>query len=166
MAYGPLHLIVLGFDQPNFEGWVADELDFLRETGIIRLIDALAVYKDPDGNVDALQESDIGLEERIAVAGVVGGLMGLGIAGEAGAELGALSRMAFVAENEFGLSEDDITDIADRMPPDSAALILLIEHAWAAGLKQAVSDAGGVVVAQGILNAETLIGLGMDMADE
>ncbi len=166
MAYGPLHLIVLGFDQPNFEGFVADELEFLRDTGIIRLIDATAVYKDADGNLDSLQVSDVGLEERIAVAGVIGGLLGFGAAGEQGAELGALGRMAFVAENEFGLSDEDIEDIASQMPSDSAALILLIEHAWAAGLKQAVMDAGGVVVAQGILNAETLIGLGMDIADE
>ena len=166
MAYGPLHLIVLGFDKPNFEGWVADELEFFRDSGIIRLIDATAIYKDADGNLDSLQVSDIDLEERVAVAGVIGGLLGLGAAGMEGAELGALGRMAFVAENEFGLSEEDIEDIAGQMPNDSAALILLIEHVWAAGLKQAVMDAGGVVVAQGILNAQTLVGLGMDIADE
>lgn len=166
MAYGPLHLVVLGFDKPTFEGSVIDELDFLRKEGIIRLIDATVIYKDNDGEVVAIQDTDLGLDERIAVAGVIGALIGLGAGGEEGAELGALARMEAVAENEYGLSEGDIQAIAEDMPLDSAALILLFEHAWAAGLKQAVIDAGGVVLAQGMLTAEALIGIGMDMADE
>jgi uncharacterized membrane protein len=166
MTLGPLQLVVMQFDEPKFEGWVAAELDFLRDAGIIRLIDATAIYKDEDGDIVALQESDLGLEDRIAVAGVIGALIGFGAAGEEGAELGALDRMEAVAENEFGLSEEDIEDIAGDLEPDSAALILLFEHRWAASLKEAVIDAGGYVVAQGFLNAETLIGLGMDMADD
>lgn len=166
MTYGPLHLIVLGFDKPTFEGSVIDELDSLRKEGIIRLIDATVIYRGPDGEVVSIQDSDLGLDERIAVAGVIGALIGLGAGGKEGAELGALARMEAVAQNEYGLSEEDIGAIAEDMPLDSAALILLFEHVWAVGLKQAVLDAGGVVVAQGMLTAEALVGLGMDMADE
>ena len=51
MTFGPLHLVVLAFDEPKFEGWIVEELDFLRETGIIRLVDALAVYRDAEGEI-------------------------------------------------------------------------------------------------------------------
>ncbi|MEZ4580256.1 MAG: hypothetical protein R3A10_01150 [Caldilineaceae bacterium] len=122
---GPLHLLVLAFDKPNFEGWVVEQLDLLRAAGIIRVVDALAVYKDADGDITALQESDLDLEERIMIGGIIGGLLGLGVGGEEGAVQGALERMEALAENEFGLDEDDILDIADDLPNDSAALILL-----------------------------------------
>jgi uncharacterized membrane protein len=166
MSMGPLHLLVLAFDKPNFEGWVADELDFLRDTGIIRLVDALAVYKDAEGNIAALQESDLGIEERMLVAGAIGGLMGLGAAGEEGAVEGALGRMEAIAANEFGLDDQDIEAVADELDPDSAALILLFEHAWARGLKDAVIDAGGFVVNQMILDPFTLVSAGLDLGDE
>ena len=49
MAIGPVQLIVLGFNHPNFHGEIIDELERLRESDTIRVIDALAVHKDPDG---------------------------------------------------------------------------------------------------------------------
>ncbi len=166
MSLGPLHLLVLGFDKPEFKGWVADELDFLRETGTIRLVDALAVYKDIEGNVAALQESDVGIEERMLIAGAIGGLIGLGAGGAEGAVEGAAARMDAIAESGFGLDDYDIEDIADQLEPDSAALILLFEHAWARGLKDAVLDAGGYVVNQAILDPFNLVSLGFDLAED
>ncbi|MEZ4519872.1 MAG: hypothetical protein R3C44_24590 [Chloroflexota bacterium] len=160
MTVGPLHLMVLAFDEPNFEGWVIDELDFLRESGIITVVDALAVYKTPEGDIESLQESDLDLEDRVAVAGVIGGLIGLGADGAVGAVEGALDRMETVAENEFGFDDADIEAIADIMDNDSMALILLFEHTWAVGLKEAVQDAGGRMVAQGILTPAALVNVG------
>lgn len=160
MTVGPLHLLVLSFDQPNFQGWVADELDFLRESGVITVVDALAVYKTPEGDIEALQETDLDLDEHIAVSGAIGALMGLGAGGIEGAVAGAAERMDSVAENEFGFDDSDILDIAEGLAPDSAALILLFEHTWAIGLKEAVIDAGGVVVAQGLLTPAALVDVG------
>ncbi|MCB0158405.1 MAG: hypothetical protein KDD83_09775, partial [Caldilineaceae bacterium] len=79
---------------------------------------------------------------------------------------GALERMEALAENEFGLDEDDILDIADDLPNDSAALILLFEHTWAIGLQEAVLAAGGTVVAQGLLDPFTLMEIGAAMGDD
>lgn len=160
MTVGPLHLLVLAFDKPNFEGWVVDELDFLRESGVITVVDALAVYKTPEGDIEAIQESDLDLEDRIAVSGAIGALLGFGAGGIEGAAEGALDRMETVAENEYGLDDTDILDIAEGLENDSAALIILFEHTWALGLKEAVMDAGGRVVAQGLLTPEALINVG------
>jgi len=49
MAIGPVQLIVLGFRQPDFHGEIIAELERLRESDMVRVIDALVVYKDPDG---------------------------------------------------------------------------------------------------------------------
>ena len=49
MAIGPVQLIVLGFNHPNFHGEIIQELERLRESDTVRVIDALAVHKDVDG---------------------------------------------------------------------------------------------------------------------
>ena len=49
MAIGPVQLIVLGFDHPEFHGEIIAELEKLRETDSVRVIDALAIYKDAQG---------------------------------------------------------------------------------------------------------------------
>ena len=50
MAIGPVQLIVLGFNHPHFHGEIISELERLRESDTIRVIDSLAVYKDPAAN--------------------------------------------------------------------------------------------------------------------
>jgi len=48
MAIGPVQLVVLGFNQPAFRGEILAELERLRESDTVRLIDAIAVYKDAE----------------------------------------------------------------------------------------------------------------------
>jgi hypothetical protein len=43
-----VQLIVLGFNHPRFHGEIIAELERLRETDTVRVIDSLAVYKDAD----------------------------------------------------------------------------------------------------------------------
>src|SRR5581483_2133642 len=51
MAIGPVQLIVLGFDEPEFHGEIIDELERLRASDTVRVVDALAVYKDAKGQI-------------------------------------------------------------------------------------------------------------------
>ena len=44
MAIGPVQLIVLGFRNPDFHGEIIAELERLRESDTVRVIDSLAVY--------------------------------------------------------------------------------------------------------------------------
>src|SRR6059058_5312582 len=93
MAVGPVQLIVLGFEHPDFHGEIIEELERLRATDTVRVIDALAVYKDETGALEVEHLSNLTEEEAVELGSVVGGLIGLGIDGEegfaAGAELGA-----------------------------------------------------------------------------
>ena len=49
MAIGPVQLIVLGFNHPDFHGEIIAELERLHGEDTVRVIDAPAVHKDADG---------------------------------------------------------------------------------------------------------------------
>ena len=89
MSIGPVQLLVLGFSHPDFHGEVIAELERLRETDTVRVIDSLAVYKDADGNLEVEHLSNLTQDEAIELGSKVGALVGLGIEGEEGAEAGA-----------------------------------------------------------------------------
>ena len=52
MAVGPVQLVVLGFAHPDFHGEVIEQLEELRKSDTVRVIDALAVYKDAEGDLE------------------------------------------------------------------------------------------------------------------
>jgi len=89
MAVGPVQLIVLGFSHPEFHGEIIEELEKLRDNDMVKVIDALAVHKDADGNIEVAHLSNLTKEEAIELGSKVGALVGLGIEGEEGAEVGA-----------------------------------------------------------------------------
>ena len=59
MSLGPVQLLVIGFDRPDFSGEVLAELERLRETDVVRVIDLLVVQKGADGVVRRLHHSDL-----------------------------------------------------------------------------------------------------------
>ena len=89
MAIGPVQLLVLGFDDPDFHGEIIAELERLRQSDTVRVIDALAVYKDAEGEIEVAHLSNLSRDEAIELGSKVGALIGLGIEGEEGAEAGA-----------------------------------------------------------------------------
>ena len=141
MAIGPVQLIVLGFNHPDFHGEVIAELERLRESDTIRVIDALAVYKDADGELEVEHLSNLTESEAIELGSKIGALIGLGIEGEEGAEAGAIAGAEEVAA-EGGVqvfTEEEGWDVLEDIPNDSAAALILIEHHWAVPLRDAVS---------------------------
>ena len=93
MAVGPVQLLVLRFDNPGFHGEISRELERLRASDTVRVIDALAVHKDADGAIEVQHLSNLTREEAIELGSKVAALVGLGIGGEEGmhaaAEIGA-----------------------------------------------------------------------------
>ena len=89
MAIGPVQLVVLGFKHPEFHGEIIAELERLKESDTVRVIDALAVYKDAAGDVAVEHLSNLTEEEAIEVGSTVAALIGLGIEGEEGMVAGA-----------------------------------------------------------------------------
>src|SRR5437773_12115851 len=85
MAIGPVQLVVLGFVEPNFHGEVIAELERLRKSDTVRVIDAIAVYKDADEELEVEHLSNLTEDEAIELGSTIGALIGLGIDGEDGA---------------------------------------------------------------------------------
>ena len=167
MAIGPVQLIVLGFSHPNFHGEVIAELERLRESDTVRVIDALAVYKDAEGEIEVEHLSNLTQEEAIELGSKVGALIGLGIAGEEGAEAGAeagAEEAAAEGINVFGNAEE--WDVLEEIPNDSAAALILIEHHWAVPLRDAIARAGGFRIGDGFISPFDLVAIGLLSAAE
>src|SRR4051794_21413660 len=134
MAIGPVQLIVLGFPEPDFHGEIIDELERLRQNDTVRVIDALAVYKDSDGELTAMHLSNLSEDEAVELGSLVGALIGLGFDGEEGAEVGAQAGAEAAAGGNAGLSHDDARDVLEGIPNRSAAAPGLLAHHPAGGL--------------------------------
>jgi uncharacterized membrane protein len=166
MAIGPVQLIVLGFPAPDFHGEIIEELERLRQSDTIRVIDALAVYKDAAGEIEAMHLSNLTQDEAIELGSVVGALIGLGFDGEEGAEAGAQAGAEAAADGISVFPEDDAWDVLEDIPNGSAAAVLLIEHHWAVGLRDAVVRAGGFRVSDGFISPLDLVAVGLVTAEE
>jgi uncharacterized membrane protein len=168
MAIGPVQLIVLGFNHPDFHGEIIAELERLRKSDTIRVIDSLVVYKDADGDLEVEHLSNLTEQEAIEVGSKIGALIGLGIEGEEGAEAGAIEGAEEVAAaggvNIF--TEEEGWDVLEDIPNDSAAALVLIEHHWAVPLRDAVLRAGGFRISDGFISPLDLVDIGLASAEE
>ena len=166
MAIGPVQLLVLGFNHPDFHGEVIDELERLRESDTVRVIDALAVHKDAEGEIEVAHLSNLSKDEAIELGSKVGALIGLGIDGEEGAEAGALAG-AEAAEDGINVFDDgEAWDVLGDIPNDSAAALILIEHHWAVPLRDAIARAGGFRISDGFISPLDLVEIGLVSAEE
>jgi len=166
MAIGPVQLIVLGFNHPNFHGEVIAELERLRESDTVRVIDALAVYKDQAGEIEVEHLSNLTQEEAIELGTKIGALIGLGIDGEEGVEAGAETGAEMAAEGIDFFGDADEWDVLEDIPNDSAAALILLEHHWAVPLRDAIARAGGFRVSDGFISPLDLVGIGLMTAAE
>jgi uncharacterized membrane protein len=166
MAIGPVQLVVLGFKHPEFHGEIIAELERLKETDTVRVIDALAVYKDADGELEVEHLSNLTKDEAVEIGSTVAALIGLDIDGEdgmaAGAEAGALA----AEDGITAFPEEMAWDVIDDIPNDSAAALILLEHHWAVPLRDAVVRAGGFRISDGFISPLDLVEIGLVSAEE
>lgn len=118
--------LVVGFEGDRFTSQILSELRAAKEKGIIRVVDLLVLKKDGQGNVIALELNDLSKEEAAELGPLAGDLLGL-------------------------FTQEDIERAAANIPNQSAAGLLLFEHTWAIGLRDAIKNAGGVPVAGGLV---------------
>ncbi|MDP2217675.1 MAG: hypothetical protein Q8J68_10355 [Methanolobus sp.] len=154
---GPIQMLAIGFEtNERFKGDIMRELNETRSRGVIRLLDMLFVMKDKEGNVLTMEDTDLTPDEEVEVGKVISKMLGIeeSSAGTAGSDTSA--------ENSYGLGIQDIMDVVDQIEPGTSAGLLLIEHVWAAGLKQAIREAGGHPIAQGFLTPEAMMMIGKE----
>ena len=168
MAIGPVQLIVLGFNHPQFHGEIIAELEKLRASDTVRVIDALAVYKTADGEIEIEHLSNLTKDEAIELGSTIGALIGLGIEGEEGLEAGALAGAEAVADGDgiHVFSDEEAWDVLEEIPNDSAAALILLEHQWAVPLRDAIARAGGFRISDGFISPLDLIEIGLMTREE
>ena len=166
MAIGPVQLIVLGFNHPDFHGEIIQELERLRESDTVRVIDALAVHKDAEGEIEVQHLSNLTKDEAIELGTKVGALIGLGIEGEEGLEAGAEAGAEAAADGVEVFTDEQAWDVLADIPNDSAAALVLIEHHWAVPLRDAIARAGGFRLSDGFISPLDLVAIGLIEAEE
>ena len=128
----------------------------------MRVIDALAVHKDADGEIEVQHLSNLSKDEAIELGSKVGALIGLGIEGEEGhgaqAQLPAPRREP-TASSAF--SDEEAWDVLEDIPNDSAAALILLEHHWAVPLRDAIARAGGFRISDGFISPLDLVEIGL-----
>jgi uncharacterized membrane protein len=166
MTMGPVQMLVVGFGRDaNFTGEISAEFQKLREQDIIRLVDLLLVRKDDEGNVQAIQRSDLSLAEMEDLGARVGALIGFGAAGEEGAAVGALAGAAELADGSV-FADEEVWYVADAIPEGTVAAIALLEHRWAIGLRDSIVRAGGMTLADEWIHPADLVAVGLAASEE
>jgi len=166
VEFGPIQLIAIGFpDVKYLKGDLLREILSLSEKKIIRIVGLLAIAKDENGKFASVQLTELSDDDRIKLGAGIGALIGFGAAGEEGARAGANAGAEAMYYKEFGLSKEQIRDIADDIPNETAAGFLLIEHLWAKKFKEIVLKQHGVLLANSFITLDSLVAMGALLAE-
>lgn len=127
---GPIDYVAVGFVGNNFDGSILTELGKAVDSGAIRVVDLVFITKDADGVVTATELEDQSDELKNVVS------------------------LFKIDEDAPLLSGDDVDVMAELLENNCSAGVLVIEHLWAKGLKAAILQAGGILLAEGRIRAE------------
>ena len=147
----PLQVIALGFSRgAGSEDRILAEVDRLRGRGVLRLLDMLFVGKSQDGTIEQLtigDDEDFG-SLLAAVVPVANGD----------------SAMPAPTDDPAAFDRAGAWALADSLQPGAAVAFLLVEHHWAGPLFDVIDEAGGTLIGEGFLTAETGLVVGAEVA--
>jgi len=119
---GPVDYAVIAFPGNRFKGEIAPALSDLVEAGTIRLIDAAFVGKDENGEVIALELTELDPDVQAGLDALNIDVQGL-------------------------FNDEDLLALGAELESNTSAAILVWENVWAREVAQAMRDAGGILVA-------------------
>jgi uncharacterized membrane protein len=123
MSYGPIEYLIVGFPGNKFKGEIIPALAELVENNTIRILDLVFVAKDEEGNVAAVELTELDPDDEAAA-------------------------ISDISEVDAGLlNEDDIQLAAESLENNSSAGLLVFENVWAARFAEAVRNADGQLLA-------------------
>lgn len=121
---GPIEVLVVGLPQSRLNGRVFAALQQVVDREIVAIVDGLIIAKGEDGSVEYTE-----LDEFTTDEGDTTGLERL------------------VEEPNGLLNDEDVHAFAAAMQPGESAAALVLEHTWSRSLRDALTDAGGSVIA-------------------
>lgn len=126
MTLGPLEFVVIGCKGHTFTSEIVPELNAIQQKGLIRVVDLSFVRKDSNGTVSVLEVHDLNDEELALFDPIKEDLMGL-------------------------FTPEDIARLTGVIPPDTSAVIVLLEHAWLVRLSEGLNRANATLLAGGMV---------------
>jgi hypothetical protein len=156
MELGPVQVLVVGVEDGEFSPEIVAELRNLHNRDAIRLLDLLLVHRNGKGEIERIEQGDLGVGGRTFGA-IAGELLGLAAEGWGAAEQ-TVGRLARTSGEAFG--EGEVWYLADAIPNRYSAAIALIEHRWAIPLRDAISRAGGQTLADSWIHPDDLAAIG------
>ena len=158
MRFGPLQVAAFEFG-PNamFEGQILNELESLGSPGVVRVVDMLIVHRDESGDLIAIELPG----ENALLGGIIGALLGFEFEGE---QPTSIVEPGLEHDNGFGLTLQGLAAFAAQIRIGATVGIVLLEHAWASGLRDAIVDAGGYVLGYGFLGGDAVDEIAIDIA--
>jgi len=121
MSFGPIELLVLKFPGNQFKGEIVPALRELVNNETIRIIDIVFVTKDAEGNLKAVEVSDLDGEDYAVFDPLVSDVLGL-------------------------LSKEDVQELSAGLDNNSSGALMLFENTWATRFVESVRNANGEVL--------------------
>jgi len=177
MFGGQIEMIVCRFKDIEADKQPLKQLTDLHGEGVTRVVDLLLIRKDEAGGITPLDMKGLGPSDKIEYGSVITPLISEEAAPNQGAAPIAAPKgdavedgraedsgtEAQAAEMSNGMSPSNLRETVDQLSPGETAALLMIEHSWAAGFQDAISQAGGEVAARGFLPIRALQKVGVEL---
>jgi len=115
--------MVIGFPGNKFSGEIIPELERLVDAGTISIVDGILALKDAAGDLLFMEFAELDANHDAA-------------------RLGSLMQQL-----QSFVSEEDIIEFTEGLPPDSSDAILVFEHTWAKPLRNTLLRADAMLIA-------------------
>ena len=127
----PLEYALIKFEDAKPTGKIVPELLDLARRGIVRFIDIVFIHKEADGNIRTVELNDLDPE--------------------------SYEMFVPIGEHVSSLfTNDDLQIAASKLAEGSAAMLILWENLWVAGIGKAIQDAGGQLVERAQIPPEVI----------
>jgi hypothetical protein len=127
----PLEYALIKFEDAKPTGKIVPELLDLAARGIVRFIDIVFIHKEADGNLRTVELNDLDPE--------------------------SYEMFVPIGEHVSSLfTTDDLEIAASKLAEGSAAMLILWENLWVAGIAKAIQDAGGQLVERAQIAPEVI----------
>ena len=137
----PLEYALIKFEDAKPTGKIVPELLDLATRGIVRFVDIAFIHKEEDGNIRTFELNDLDPE--------------------------AYEMFVPIGEHVSSLfTNDDLAIAASKLSENSAAMLILWENLWVAGLRKAILDAGGELVERVQIAPEVVAQFEQELAAE
>jgi hypothetical protein len=121
---GPIDYIIVGFEGNKFKGEILKELDAAVASGAVAVLDLAIITKDEAENVVKVELSDLG---DITLP---------------------------ESTSTSLINDEDVIEVGELLEANCSAGLLVVEQLWAKGLKQAIINAEGVLLAEGRIHPD------------